>query len=390
MEFFKWKACYATGLARVDDQHRWLVGLMNEFTALLAGADRPPAAEVQRVFGLLLDYANTHFSDEETLMREVGIDERHFDHHQQQHQAYIRELHRDQEEIVADPAGARALLKFLGHWLVYHILGCDQSMARQVSAIRSGAPPSEAFARELPGPEGPADPLLDVMSAMLEQVMARNGQLAQLNETLEARVLDRTKALQEAVARLEKEMAVSQRLGGELARANESLQRAALTDVLTGLPNRRNAMERLGQFWSESVRHGTAFSCIMIDADGFKQVNDTYGHEAGDAVLRALAGVLRASARNEDVVCRLGGDEFLVLCPSTDKAGALVLAENLRARIAGLRIPAGSGEWPGSLSLGVAQREERTVSPDDLINTADQGLYIAKRAGRNQVGMAQA
>ncbi|WP_005034809.1 GGDEF domain-containing protein [Holophaga foetida] len=389
MEFFGWDSRFATGIASVDDQHHWLVDQMNAFTEMISRSDEIPRAELERVFSLLMDYAIRHFSDEESLMEEAGIDPRHLEKHKHEHQAYIQALAQDQKAILDTPTTAHHLLTFLGNWLVYHITGRDQGMAKQIAAIHAGTPPSEAYALEVHSREGAADPLLKALNAMVDQIMDRNSELMQWNRTLEARVDERTQALQEAMGKLAAEMAESRRLTTELADANEQLRQAALTDVLTGLPNRRHARERLRQFWSESLRHGTPFSCIMIDADGFKQVNDTYGHEAGDAVLRELARTLSSNTRSEDVVCRLGGDEFLVLCPQTNLEGAKALAENLRAKVSATRVPAGDGEWRGSLSLGVAERREAFKKPDELVVSADKGLYAAKRGGRNQVGVAE-
>jgi len=389
VEFFKWDPRFMTGIASVDEQHHWLVDQMNAFTGMISGADGIPRPELERMYSRLMDYAARHFSDEEAVMQEASIDRRHFDKHTQEHQAYIQTLIHEQKSILDTPTSARHLLTFLGNWLVYHISGRDQGMARQIAAIRAGAPPGEAYSLEIHSREGAADPLLHALNAMVGQLMEKNTQLMQWNRNLEKRVDGRTRELQDAMTRLEAEMAESRRLGQELAEANEQLRQAAMTDVLTGLPNRRQGRERLRQFWSESRRHGTPFSCIMVDADGFKQVNDTYGHEAGDEVIRELGRILRKSTRSEDVVCRLGGDEFLVLCPQTDLEGALALAESLRAKVAATRLPAGDGAWLGSLSLGVAERKEAFKRPDDLVIAADKGLYVAKRSGRNRVGVGE-
>jgi hemerythrin len=127
---------------------------------------------------------------------------------------------------------------------------------------------------------------------------------------------------------------------------------------------------------------------MMVDADGFKQINDLYGHDAGDEVLRQAARNMRYAVRTDDIVCRLGGDEFFIICPRTPLDGALQLAEKMRAAIAALRIPAGSGEWRGSISVGVAQRLAGMWNIEDLVKAADQGVYAAKGRGRNCVATA--
>ena len=122
---------------------------------------------------------------------------------------------------------------------------------------------------------------------------------------------------------------------------------------------------------------------MMIDADGFKLINDRFGHDAGDTVLNQLAKRLKEAVRNDDVVCRLGGDEFLVICPVTPLKGAMLVAELVRKSVAELKVRAGEGEWRGSISVGVASRAPNIKSYEALIKSADEGVYAAKRAGRN-------
>ena len=171
----------------------------------------------------------------------------------------------------------------------------------------------------------------------------------------------------------------------ELAVANRRLANAALTDLLTGLPNRRSAMDQLEQAWSASSRSGAALAVMVIDIDYFKQINDTYGHATGDMVLREVAKALRASARREDCVCRIGGEEFLVICPNTDLSAAMASAERLRACLEDRHIPVGHSERAVTSSIGVAVREPGTADVDALVNAADRALYLAKEQGRNQV-----
>ncbi len=171
----------------------------------------------------------------------------------------------------------------------------------------------------------------------------------------------------------------------ELAVANRHLVKTTLTDLLTGLPNRRSAMDQLEQAWSAATRSGLPLSVMMIDIDHFKSINDTYGHATGDFVLREVAHTLRASARREDSVCRIGGEEFLVICPNTDLQAAMQSAERLRTSLETKKMPVGQHEKAVTCSIGVAVRVEETADIDALIHTADQALYIAKKSGRNQV-----
>jgi diguanylate cyclase (GGDEF)-like protein len=183
----------------------------------------------------------------------------------------------------------------------------------------------------------------------------------------------------------EKDRAQLRQIAAELAVANRRLANAALTDLLTGLPNRRSAMDQLNQAWSAASRSGLPLAVMVVDIDHFKHINDSYGHAAGDMVLREAAAILRTSARREDSVCRIGGEEFLVICPNTDLRSAMQSAERLRANLSAKRIAIGQTEKTLTVSIGVAMREPGTVDMDALVSLADQALYAAKEAGRNQV-----
>lgn len=178
------------------------------------------------------------------------------------------------------------------------------------------------------------------------------------------------------------------RFAAELAVANRRLQQAALTDPLTGLPNRRYGMERLEQEWAASSRSQRPLSCMVVDVDQFKLVNDTYGHDSGDVVLRQVAAVLRKEMRTEDVICRLGGEEFLVISPDTALTAALSLAERLRLAVCKVRGSSANITHNTTVSIGVSQRETSMLRVDELIKAADNALYEAKRAGRNRVASA--
>lgn len=170
-----------------------------------------------------------------------------------------------------------------------------------------------------------------------------------------------------------------------LAVSNLRLQDVALTDPLTGFANRRCLDERLGQEWSASRRSGRPLCCMMIDLDGFKQINDTYGHDIGDAVLRQAAEKLKSSLRNEDVIARSGGDEFVVLCPATTLDDAGLIAERIRGCIAGAVVHSGLLQLKVTASIGLSCRDETMPDALALLKCADEKLYLAKNGGRNQV-----
>ncbi len=188
---------------------------------------------------------------------------------------------------------------------------------------------------------------------------------------------------------LEREREELRHFAAELAITNRRLQEAALTDALTGFPNRRYAIDRIRQEWVATTRSQRPLSCMIIDLDGFKQINDTYGHDIGDMVLRQASNALRAALRGQDVVCRTGGDEFLVICPDTSLEAALVCGERLRVAVERMVIDTGGPQLRLTISIGVAIREDAMSDFDALIKRADQGAYVAKGRGRNRVASVQ-
>jgi diguanylate cyclase (GGDEF)-like protein len=170
----------------------------------------------------------------------------------------------------------------------------------------------------------------------------------------------------------------------ELAASNRRLRHAAMLDPLTEFPNRRYAIERLDQEWAHASRSSRPLACMVIDVDSFKHVNDSYGHEAGDAVLRKTAEVLKRSARAHDVICRIGGDEFLVICPDTESTAALQAGERLCRAVAATSVEYSSHRFNGSVSVGIAARDPDMPDPRAMMRAADQAMYQAKHAGRNR------
>jgi diguanylate cyclase (GGDEF)-like protein len=195
------------------------------------------------------------------------------------------------------------------------------------------------------------------------------------------RAAQRTIQMQEELASDREQL---QRLSNDLTAANQHLLQLALTDSLTGLPNRRAAMERLDQEWSLTQRSNHPFACMVVDIDHFKQVNDQFGHPVGDQVLKSISNSLRQAARMQDLVCRFGGEEFLVICPDTDIEAAVQCAERLRMNVAATDFTDIHPTLKLTISIGVGAVKNCTGTLNELLIRVDKCLYAAKQAGRNK------
>jgi len=177
-------------------------------------------------------------------------------------------------------------------------------------------------------------------------------------------------------------------LHGRLALAEARIREMAITDELTGLRNRRHIHARLDEELVRARRSGRPLSVAMFDVDHFKRVNDRHGHDAGDAVLRAVAAMAQRACRASDLLARYGGEEFLAVLPETDADAAGGIAERLRAWLEAMRVDHGGAAITVTASFGVATLDPASPGPADgaaLLKRADEALYRAKGAGRNRV-----
>jgi diguanylate cyclase (GGDEF)-like protein len=188
--------------------------------------------------------------------------------------------------------------------------------------------------------------------------------LREANETLELRVAERTRALEEANARL---------------------NRLATLDPLTGVWNRRRFLELAGAELGRARRYGRHLGIFLLDLDRFKLVNDTYGHAAGDEVLRTVVKRTREALRASDHIARFGGEEFVVLLPETDEEGTSIVAERVRVSLAQTPVLTDGRAVPITGSIGVANWLPDEASIEQTLRRADSALYAAKQAGRNRV-----
>jgi diguanylate cyclase (GGDEF)-like protein len=191
------------------------------------------------------------------------------------------------------------------------------------------------------------------------------------------------------IIQLKKEL-ISERNGlvnfaGEWAGANRRLIHVAMTDPLTHLSNRRYGLDFLANEWAFAFSNNLPLSCLMIDVDHFKKINDQYGHKGGDAVLVKLAGILQSDARCGDLVFRYGGEEFCIICPGAPLETSFAVAERIRQNVAAQRFQIGDKDIAVTISVGVAVMVQTQIDEAALIHDADVALYSAKETGRNRV-----
>jgi two-component system, cell cycle response regulator len=223
-------------------------------------------------------------------------------------------------------------------------------------------------------------PILAITEANNEARMLRGLEIG-VNDYL-LRPIDRNELLARARSQVRK------RRYAERLRDNVQMSiEMAITDALTGLFNRRYMESHLGTLAEQAASRGKPLAALVLDIDYFKAINDTYGHDAGDDVLRDFALRIKRSIRGIDLACRHGGEEFVIVMPETDMAVAAMVAERLRRRIAAepFAIAKGARHVPVTISIGIAALRGKDDSAAALVKRADQALYRAKRDGRNRV-----
>ena len=226
-------------------------------------------------------------------------------------------------------------------------------------------------------------------------IVAGDGQpFAEQQRRLILEVFDVIRVAGESEARyqeLEQRMHSLQRENLDLTVRNRTLSEVSSRDTLTGLYNRWYVIEKIDSELNRALRHGSPMSLLMLDIDHFKRINDTWGHPAGDEVLRSVGKLLRESCRIYDVPGRYGGEEFCIVLPETKPGNTTVVAERIRKRLESTALPCGDGSVAVTASIGIAGMDDgadgEVLSPAGLIDRADRALYSAKSRGRNRIEM---
>ena len=277
-------------------------------------------------------------------------------------------------------AEARELMRDCG---ISHFVTKSAEPETLLAAIHSAlsGPPSQPVTPR-PG-AGPFGARLHALAFRFQQRMAElEDFIAQLNRRMSEY------ATQLMVARSALEQEVTKRIWAEkeLTEANRRLHDKAVRDALTGLYNRRYLEESLDREVSRARRSGLPIGVMMIDIDHFKRFNDTFGHAAGDAVLRAVGQHVLSLTRGEDILCRYGGEEFVLIMTHASPRAVWERAEALREGVQGLKVEHGDRQvGPITVSIGIAMLPDHGDNGHAVLHAADAVLYEAKRAGRNRV-----
>ncbi len=213
---------------------------------------------------------------------------------------------------------------------------------------------------------------------------------SQLLEEANAEMLRLNLTYDHVLQRLFEEKEKAERLAEELKEANRHLKELIGTDGLTGLNNHRHFQVKLLDEMTRAQRQLNIVSLVMIDIDNFKDINDTYGHLIGDAMLRAVAGLIFESSRKTDTVARYGGEEFSVILPETDLQRAAIFAERVRKRIEGYMIVVNNIKIRVTVSMGISVYDpsKNKLDKDELVRAADKALYNSKKSGKNKISIA--
>ncbi len=272
----------------------------------------------------------------------------------------------------------------------------DPQIKPLVDVVSTGVMLADVFMAEDPAPAIAAARIelaarFHMTPATIEEVLATIGKSAREAASLLEVQMGAERTYQQILAEAQEALVAltlqSQQQVQTIQKEVQTLQVKATTDPLTSLANRSRFDEFFEEHFKRAYTHERPLSLLFLDIDHFKKINDTYGHQAGDEVLRRVARVLKNSVRNIDLVARYGGEEFAIVLTETDTSSASVRAEILRTQVANERIEIGAQQLSVTISIGVAGTDRSRVfsQRSQLTNAADRAVYAAKAAGRNSV-----
>ena len=367
IEIFPWSPHFATGVDLIDTQHQELVRILNEIcSCVLSTKDYDET--IDRLFYELISYTKFHFDSEEAFFNQHNLPPNVIADHKAKHDGLVAEAHVLKDHYDHDPGkdnNLEELLTTLVLWLTRHILNEDMRMVLIIDCLDQGMTYDQAAEHAQHEMEGSRGTVARIMGSMMQvssaSVLALRREIAfrrkledQLHEEIEERKL-----------------------------AEKKLEFLAEHDALTSLPNRR-LFDALASAALKLARRNKASNAVLfLDIDGFKTVNDTLGHGAGDELLIQISARLSDCVREADVVARVGGDEFaLLLSGDCGREDAKLVAQKIVNAIAR---PFLLEEGPADVgaSVGIALFPEDAQKLDDLVRQADDAMYSAKKGGKN-------
>ena len=366
-KIFPWNDNFEVGVADIDEQHRILVDFINRICSCALN-DENHYELIEALLGELVDYTRYHFKFEENYYQENRILKPLLDKHKENHAGLISQVQSLKENFdvtTEENSGLDKILTTLVLWLTNHILNDDMRMCSIASLLKNGVPEDEVEEiadKELNGAKG------SISKVMISMANVSSASFKELRREITYR--------RKLESQLKDEISVRKE-------AEEKLKYLALHDALTGLPNRYLFEELCDAALRLAQRNKLEQAILFVDIDGFKKINDTLGHNAGDELLVLIGERLEKCVRNSDVVARIGGDEFVAHLAGTcsEQNAKLVASKMVKTISTPFELAAGVANV--GASVGIALFPDNGDSAETLLKKSDEAMYVAKKTGKN-------